>query len=175
MTIAPHLLRPAVANALWRGLQAKAWRADYASNSDRPLPPAEIKTTTPAPESPEPRWESVNGRLYAYARRSDSRINVAFTATLLREDHDGLLKLLQWEARRAYTDALELAQCERPFYRDPKSPTGWYRNHKDGAVSDTAARVLLLLAGLAIVDVITPEIEAALIGDLTTSEAKASQ
>lgn len=168
----PQLLRPAVANALWRGLKEQAWLSDYASNSPRPLPPEQIRTTTPAPESPEARWEPVNGRLYAFARRSASKIGVAFTVTLLRDDHDGLVEMLDWKYRRAYKDALEQATCQRPFYRDEKSATGWYRNWNDPALSELAAKVLMILAGLAVVELIPPDIEAALIGDLHLSKVE---
>lgn len=166
----PQLLRPAVANALWRGLKEQAWLSDYASNSPRPLPSEQIRTTTPAPESPEARWEPVNGRLYAFARRSTSKIGVAFTATLLRDDHDTLVTMLEWKYRSAYKTALEHATCRWPFYRDEKSPTGWYRNWNDEALNELAEGVLMLLAGLAIVELISPEVEVALLGDLTFSK-----
>lgn len=165
VTIDPHKLRPAVANALWRGLQAKAWLSDYASNSVRPLPPGQIKTTTPPPETSEPpRWEPVNQRLFAFASRSSSRLNFAFTATLLKEDHDWLLDGLRFEYRRSYTEAIELATCERPFLRDAERPTGWKVNYREDMLTPHAVRVLILLASLAIVDTISPEVEAALIG-----------
>lgn len=159
----PHKLRPAVANALWRPLQTQAWLADAASNTSVPLPPVEIRTTTPPPERPEPRWEPVNERLFVFAKRADTRLGFGFTATLMREDHDNLLRSLSWAYRRPYDEAIHLSTCERPFLREPNTPTGWRRNHKEPMLTDPAARVLILLAALAIVDVMPPDVEAALL------------
>lgn len=166
MTVPAHLLRPAVGNALWRPLRLEAWLTDYASNSPRPLPPGQLRSTTPAPKSPEARWEPVNGRLLGHASRADSRINAGFTAELRREDHDALLKLIQWGPKRQWEEALNLSTCERPFYRDEDQPTGWRRNYKDETITEDVAKVLLLLAGLCIVTFAASDeaVDAALIG-----------
>lgn len=159
-------VRPAVANALWPRLKARAWVRAMRPAATTPVGHGpSIRTTTPPVPGPEARWESVTELevMYAFTTRARSRLGRGLRVMLYREDHDRVLRDIDTLQRREYQRALELATCERPFYRDPNQASGWRRNYKDSYVTERAATVLQQLASVSHVEFMEPSIEDALL------------
>lgn len=166
VTTATADVRPAVANALWPRLRARAWVRAMRPAAMTPIGNGpSIRTTTPPVPGPEARWESVTELevLYAFTTRARSRLGRGLRVMLYREDHDRVLRDVDALQRREYRLALELATCERPFYRDPNQASGWRRNYKDSYFTERAAAVLQLLASVSHVEFMDPAFEDALL------------
>lgn len=166
-TTQPEIL-PAVANALWLPLKRNAWvRPLKPAPGMPPLPAPGIRTTTPPTRGPFPRWIVIRKAvaLYAYATRSESRLNAELRVILLRTVHDDILQAADTTSRRELRIAIRESAVERPFLREPDRPAGWRRNHRDNLLTERATDLLLALARAADVQLIRPEVEAALLTD----------
>lgn len=164
---------PAVANAIWSRLKLEqaghdVWvRPLKPAAGVPPLPTPNIRTTAGSVPHATPRWVVVKKAvaLYAYATRSESRLNAELRVILLRTAYQDALSNTDATTRREYVTALKLAAIERPFLRDTTQSTGWRRNWRDEQLTERAADLLLRIALRADVEVLTPAVEKALLAD----------
>ena len=164
---------PAVANVIWSRLKLEqaghdVWvRPLKPAPGSIPIPGSGIRTTASSVPHATPRWVVVKKAvaLYAYATRSESRLNAELRVILLQTAYQDALGNTDATGRREFILALKLAAIERPFLRDTTQATGWRRNWRDEHLTERAADLLLRIALRADVEVITPSVEKALLTD----------
>lgn len=171
----PQLLR-AVSNALWRPLRTaiinEAWPqgTEYTVNDPTGNPTTGLHSTASNPPGPIPRVEPINdqGRIHARLPAETWPGNNELAIRLDEGPTTAVLETLNHRTRREFTLAMHYSTAKQPFVleRNRHGNLTLRRNvDPAGLITLAVAATLEGIAALAHTEVITPELEAALIGE----------
>lgn len=164
----------AAANAIWKPLRMAhldGWPlapTDWRVNDPTGNPQSGRHSTTPPTPGPTPQLEPLEEieRVIGELRAADWPGGVTLAARLTREAHDACLETVGVQTRYEYGRALRNSTARAPFVQDTnRHGTPILRRNPDvnALITPMVAALLETLAHAAYVEVITSDLEAALI------------